>query len=229
MDDFTAHEAHRMAGVDSETEGAQLAQEMISRRVTPETSRGYRKKLLTFGKWLEGKGNLVDSDGYPTLPVQIGLTIQFFGSLLKPRLEEDAIFGTPRQALKDKGGHYSASHVGGYKSALVWLYTEKKMAMDPLLSKEINLLLSGYRKATAEWKQKGEMPAFEGKRPLCAAGYEMSCNRFVGLAPCATSTGNHRGDGRATTWEQGLFCWLFLILQWNLIARYEYYKNGRCV
>jgi hypothetical protein len=196
-----------------------LANDIIAKRVRPKTVRAYSTNMKIFGKWLSANGGRVGPDGFPELPLDMGLTITFFGALVQPRLDTHPVFGKPRKKVIENGGHISAATVSGYKSALVWLHVENKATMEPSLDKELNLFVTGYRKEVAEMKQAGVMSAFEGKQALSYTGYRMLAKKFLTLTPQSTSSGNHRGDSQAITWSMGIFAWAFLLFQWNLMAR----------
>jgi hypothetical protein len=209
-----------MSDVDAPTSDLVLANDIIAKRVRPKTIKAYASNMKIFGKWLSSSGGRVRADGMPELPLDKALTITFFGALVQPRLQTHPIFGLPRKKVLENGGHISAATVSGYKSALVWLHVESKMTIEDSLDTELNLFVTGYRKEVAEMKQSGVMSAFEGKQALSFSGYRMLAREFLTLTPQGTSSGNHRGDGQAVTWSMGTFAWSFLLLQWNLLARY---------
>ncbi len=194
-----------------------VAESMISNRIRERTAKGYRNKLAMLGRWLAANGQAVDDTSIPVLPLHPELTISFFGELVKPRVAVHPVFGKPKPKLLKNGGHVSASTAGGFKSAIIWLYTERKQVIDTSLNKQMNLFISGYKKTVGDLKQDGTMSCFEGKRPLSFEGYKLLCSQFFRLAPGTSSEGNHRGDG--ATFAMGMFAWAFLVLQWNLIAR----------
>lgn len=103
--------------------------------------------------------------------------------------------------FKDKPA--SPSTVRHYKSALLWYHGEHKQYLDPHIDREIELLLKGYQRRVADLKAAGKMSVFEGKYHLPYDGY---CLVARALFVC-------------TSFNQMLFGWPFLILQWNLIAR----------
>ena len=162
-----------------------LADDIIAKRVRPKTVRAYSTNMKIFGKWLSeaNSGYRVGLDGFPESPLDKGLTITFFGALVKPHLEAHPVFGKPRKKVIDNGGHISAATVSGYKSALVWLHVENKATMEPSLDKELNLFVTEYRKEVAEMRQAGVMSAFEGKQALSFTGYRMLARRFLTVIP----------------------------------------------
>ncbi len=191
---------------------------MKSKRICQTTVDAYKSKLRIMGRYFAANGGLADDDGLPQLPLDQGLTIAFFGALVQPRSVDtiDSVFGPPSKHLIARGGHISSSHAGGYKSALAWLHSEANEEIDPSLNKDLNNFISGYKKAVADYKQTGEMPAFEGKHALSFAGYMMLASRFFHIHPTAIST-----------WDMGIFAWTFLLLQWNLIARFSRYSSHK--
>jgi hypothetical protein len=90
-----------------------------------------------------------------------------------------------------------------YKSALVWLYKEEKLIIADDINQELETLLNGYQRRVATFRSEGKMPVFEGKYHLTFDGYRllarmlMTCDQF----------------------NQMLFAWPYLVIQWNLIAR----------
>jgi hypothetical protein len=204
-----------------------LANEVIGKRKHPKTVNTYLKSMQTFGRWLTANDHSahVDAVGLPSLPLDHGLTITFFGALVQPRLADHSVFGKPRKKLLENGGHLSHSTISGFKSAVAWLHEEKQAVINAALDKELNHFVLGYRKDVAIKKQNGVMNPFEGKQALAFVGYKMLARRFMQMTPAPTSgtngpRTNHRGDGQAITWNMGTFGWGFLLMQWNLLARF---------
>jgi hypothetical protein len=90
-----------------------------------------------------------------------------------------------------------------FKSALVWHYKEEKKLIDPLMDQEIQKLLDGYKRKVSDLKQQGKMPIFEGKYPLTYQGYGVLARLLL----------------TSEDFNQMLFGWPYLLLQWNLIGR----------
>jgi hypothetical protein len=95
------------------------------------------------------------------------------------------------------------SSVRSYKSALVWYYKEHKLIIQPDVDQELETLLTGYKRRVSDFKLDGKMPVFEGKYHLTFDGYRVLAARLMQSEP----------------FNQMLFGWPYLILQWNLIAR----------
>jgi hypothetical protein len=105
--------------------------------------------------------------------------------------------------VKHKEDPLSISSVKQYKSALKWQYKEHRLILDPEVDQELDTLLRGYQRRVSELKLDGKMPVFEGKYHLPFAGYRTLAALLF----------------RSQPFNQMLFAWPFLILQWNLIAR----------
>lgn len=62
----------------------------------------------------------------------------------------------------------------------------------------------GYSRKVADLKQNGEMPLEEGKSPLSFDGYQYIARKAMGAKKI---------------FSQSTFCWVFIVLCWNLMAR----------
>ena len=69
----------------------------------------------------------------------------------------------------------------------------------------------GYRNKVASLKLDGTMSTREGKQQLSFTAYQSLAKIFLKLRPTTTHTGNHRGEGTATTFQMGIFAWVFLL------------------
>jgi hypothetical protein len=105
--------------------------------------------------------------------------------------------------VKHKEDPLSISSVKQYKSALKWHYKERRLIIDPEMNQELDTLLRGYQRRVSELKLDGKMPVFEGKYHLPFEGYRTLAALLF----------------RSEPFNQMLFAWPFLVLQWNLIAR----------
>jgi hypothetical protein len=105
--------------------------------------------------------------------------------------------------VKHKNKPIAMSTVRQYKSALKWSYKQERQMMAPELNQELDTLMKGYQRRIAEYKQEGKVAVFEGKYHLTFEGYHTLA------AALFTSE----------QFNQMLFGWPFLVLQWNLIAR----------
>jgi hypothetical protein len=104
---------------------------------------------------------------------------------------------------KHKDEPLAISSVKGYKSALKWWYKEHRLIIDAAVDQELDTLLKGYQRRVSELKLEGKMPVFQGKYHLSFEGYRTVATLLF----------------KSADFNQMLFAWPFLILQWNLIAR----------
>jgi hypothetical protein len=104
---------------------------------------------------------------------------------------------------KHKDKPAAISTVTLYKSALKWYYKEHKLIMTPEVNQELDTLLKGYQRRVSDLKLEGRMQVFEGKYHLPFQGYAVLAKFLF----------------RSTRFDEVLFAWPFLVLQWNLIAR----------
>jgi hypothetical protein len=130
---------------------ADAADALVDARVVKDTKRQYENRL-----------KLIDAfyrkvHGCPlTVPVELTAIRKFFGWFTDEKhKEKPAAFSTVRQ----------------YKSALLWLYKEKEVVLQPEVDQGIETLLSGYKRKVSDFKLAGKMPVFEGKYHLTYEGY----------------------------------------------------------
>jgi hypothetical protein len=171
-----------MAALLSSASSAAVA--LIDARVVKDTKRQYQNKLKHIDQFVSstyGRGL--------TVPIDLDVILNFFGWLIEVKhKEKPAAFSTVRQ----------------YKSALVWLYKEKKVVFQPEVDQGVETLLKGYKRKVSSLKLAGKMPIFEGKHHLTYEGYRNLALALLTAQPFTSST---------------LFGWPYLVLQWNLIAR----------
>ena len=104
---------------------------------------------------------------------------------------------------KHKDTPLAISSVKMYKSALKWYYKERNVMMTPEINQELETLMKGYQRRVSQFKLDGKMAVFEGKYHLPFAGYRMLATVIL----------------QSLSFNEMLFAWPFLLLQWNLIAR----------
>jgi hypothetical protein len=76
---------------------------------------------------------------------------------------------------------YSASHIKGFRSAIVNFYDT--LRFDDETDKQLNDILMGYEKLINELKQKGLMKPGEGKRDMKPRGYQLLAEKFMKKFP----------------------------------------------
>ena len=103
----------------------------------------------------------------------------------------------------------SSSCMQGYKSALIWLYKEKRIPFSSDINNWCETFILGYKRNIADKKSRGIMSITEGKSPLSFQGYSKICEYF---ASCAAS-------GKNFTWNLIMFAWVFMVFSWNLVGR----------
>ena len=103
----------------------------------------------------------------------------------------------------------SVSTMQGYKSALKWLYWEKKVLFPADMDAWLDAFIQAYKKIVAEKKLKGVMPVTEGKKPVSFSGFCFLCKVLMCLIP----------KGNFYPWKVSVFGWSFETLSWNIIGR----------
>ena len=103
----------------------------------------------------------------------------------------------------------SVSCMQGYKSALKWLYTLRKVVFPDCLDQWLDNFVKGYKKIVAEKKLNGIMELNEGRYSLSFAGYCFLSEVFMKLHPM----------GNKYPYKESIFGWCFEVLCWNIIGR----------
>ena len=65
----------------------------------------------------------------------------------------------------------AASSMQGYKSALAWLYEEKRIQVDKEINSWLDIFIQGYKRTISDKKEKGVMDINEGREPFSFPGY----------------------------------------------------------
>lgn len=159
------------------------ADAIIDERICSSTKRLYISKITTIKRFYAQHLSLEF-----TVPVTLGQIRAFFGWLLD---------------VEHKDKPLAPSTSRHYKSALVWLYKEKKLIIADDINQELETLLNGYQRRVATFRSEGKMPVFEGKYHLTFDGYRLLARMLM----------------KCDQFNQMLFAWPYLIIQWNLIAR----------
>ena len=103
----------------------------------------------------------------------------------------------------------SVSCMQGYKSALKWLYKNRKYVFTADMNQWLDQFIQGYKKIVAEKKLNGVMDVKEGKYALSFAGHCFLCYVFLSLRPC----------GKKYPFKESIFGWCFQTFCWNIIGR----------
>jgi hypothetical protein len=116
-------------------------------------------------QWLmDNDPDSLNEKGEITVPLAKQSMLQFFGWKCRKAME------ILEAGVNNDGDPESVSSVRGYRSALVSLYTAKKLAIQPELDKELSIFLDGYEKTYAELRKRGLVKISEGKKALKSAG-----------------------------------------------------------
>lgn len=104
----------------------------------------------------------------------------------------------------DDGRNKSYSDLAGYQSAISKLYQDRGMLQPTENVLSTKKFLAGYRRTVADARMSGEMPLTEGKQPFT---FEV----YMSLCEMAAKDTVH--------FSVSMYCHLYLILCWNLMAR----------
>lgn len=203
-----------------------LAEHMRQNRIVPNTIRNYQGKINNMKLLLikNNRQDALDNNNEIRLPVSSELLKEIFGWLSvdqdipkqrrvhaendieeieeENEIEEVDIFAESKITM-------STATMQGYKSALLWYYTERGVTMNAADNKWINDCVKGYKKSIAKKKAEGVMSVTEGKSRLTFAGYCAICKEMMHLRP----------EGTKNRFAQSTFAWSFMTLSWNLMAR----------
>lgn len=184
--------------VEERNEECLLALEIMDGRKCNNTKKQYQRKVEHFTKWVSFKHpTCMNEDGSINLiTVNKAIMNEFFGHICKK---------------KDKHGVYldpvvfhAFQHVSGYKSAIRDYYSNREVNLTEDIVKMFKQFFEGYVRQIAQLKQDGVMALIEGKQPMSFKGYKFLATKA--LEQCKD-------------FNLAIFCHLYLLLCWNLIAR----------
>ena len=187
-------------------EGRAAAALIQSGRVVKDTRRQYNARLKKMKEHFQHVfPEALDEDGEIRVPMQTDHCLDFFGIIHQTNnnrnaAQEEEHFGDDRdeeQAVK------AVSTLGGYRSAVVFLYKERNIKMQEDLNVGLSNFMQGYKRKVGELKQNGLMSITEGRQPLAFSGYRLLALKFLQLQKNT----------------QALFAWPYFLLCWNLMAR----------
>lgn len=180
-------------------------------RLTQSTRKQYASRIEAFKKWLmanhpgciserylsEDGDGLEEVEEDIVLPLPDLILDQYMAHCLLKVDKSSGLYFDPPQ-------YYSFSHVNGHRSAIQYLYSERKVEPSIDAKRIFKETLDGFKRKVADLKMRGEMPQMEGKQPMSQRGYHY-------LATIAMK--------QEEDYPLYIFCHTFLILCWNLIAR----------
>ncbi|KAF0730381.1 hypothetical protein Ae201684P_013259 [Aphanomyces euteiches] len=195
--------AQREATEDHEGDTA-IAESFQAKRTNSSTKRAYASKIRVMTAWLcKSYPDVVSHDESIQLPLPKDAILGFFGHLCKQAHQCD------KDGESTSHQPMSVSCVKGYRSALVDLYRNRKLEIDPNVDGELRRVLDGYDKTINSLKQRGIMDINEGKRHLKSKGYNLLATKLM------TATLDSSGQ----TWSNVVFAWSFFVIVWNLMSR----------
>ena len=173
-----------------------FATRMMNGTKAESTKKCYLRRIERLSKWLIQTHPELVIEGEMVLPLPYEVLKEFLAhSSLKTN--RDGSYIVPRQ-------HNTVQYVGGYISAIKYLYEGKRIPVDSETSKIFKDFIGGYKREVAVLKENGEMKIVEGKQPMTVNGYEF-------LAKSALKS--------TTDFSLSLTVHTFLLFCWNLMAR----------
>ena len=79
----------------------------------------------------------------PKVPMDLNMTLSFFGELSDRSPDDHPIFGKIHKKTRANNGHPSASAVADFKSAVVWWHQECGTIVDLELNRQLDMLIKG--------------------------------------------------------------------------------------
>lgn len=187
----------------------EVANGVRAEKTSVNTKSNYAGKMVTMATWLEEHyPGCVNENMDVIPPVPKSAVLGFFGHLCGPAHERKKL-NDATQIQEGEADPYSASHVRGFRSALVDVYERHHMRLEESLDIELKTLLDGYDKMLNNLRQRGLMKIGEGKKKLLLTGYHLLAKKFMTLEP-RKSGGN---------WQASSFMWSYFVLMWNMMSR----------
>jgi len=170
---------------------------MAKSRITPNTTKGYQSQIKNFEKWVvQNYGQEMEFKA----PIPASIVEAYFGD------------------LTSRSKPLSKSIVQTAKSALRWWYEENGTEIEHSLNRRLNSIISGYKRAISELKRQGRMKLKEGKSPLSFKNYKLLVQKIIKFSPITNSNFEQKSKYEHN-YNQNIFAWAYLVLQWNLMAR----------
>ena len=184
-------------------EGRAAAEQIQNGRVLKGTRHLYNLRLKKMVEYFRANiPEALDEDGKIRVPIQTEHCLEFFGSIYQIPNQRDGIEGE-EQGEHEEQAIRAVSTLGGYRSAVVFLYKEHSMKIQTTLDVGLSNFMQGYKRKVGELKQGGYMNITEGRQPLAFSGYRLLASKFLKMQ--ANS--------------QAMFSWAYFLLCWNLMAR----------
>jgi hypothetical protein len=194
------NKSNRDVSVSVIQESTAEANKMVDQRISETTKSRYKGRIKTMKEWVIEMYNIHKWK----VPLEADIVKAYFGSLIN------------QPASRKK--QVSVSVIQGTKSALRWRYQEHGVTIEAELDRYINHFISGYKRKIADLKQSGKMKLKEGKSPLSFSNYKMLAQKIIKFAPPNNATVETK-TAYEYNYNQNIFAWAYLVLQWNLMAR----------
>jgi hypothetical protein len=202
-------------------QSGEIAATLQSMRTCETSKSTYASKITQAVEWFgANRPHCLGDDGKLVLPIPCKELLEFFGHLASAAYARLPL-KAPSQITEEMPEPLSTSTVGGYRSAIVDLYTNANMVMDPETKLALTRALDGYDKSITELKRKGLMKMNEGKRPISGSGYNMLGEKFMKINVVRTEP--NVVAGRGTT---SIFSWAFFVIMLNLMSRADSVDNS---
>lgn len=158
-----------------------------SLKITTSSRSIYRSRVNKFSRFV--------CENYPAF--YSNTSADLAQNIILP-LNEDIILSFFASLYNEEEGKYTAATtIGGYRSAINYLYRERGLDVEKKLKDSMDDFCRGYKRRIAQAKESGEVAMTEGKEALSVQGYRILCNKSLAV----------------------IHYHLFTVLQWNLMAR----------
>jgi hypothetical protein len=195
----------------SEQSHSEIADIYDEKRTKVGTKKNYRSRINVLKEYFqEFSPDALDDDGEVRVPLADSDLCNFFAHLFIPAHERGKL-QSPEDILPGEEDPLCATTVKGYRSAIVDLYTQANLVIDPVVNGRINKMITGYEKDLNDLKKRSLMKPEEGRQPLPFSGYQLMLWKFLNWFPTASTV--------AGRYISGMFMWSFTTLLWNLMSR----------
>lgn len=191
---------------ESYSEARQATQDIVGRRITPQTRAGYTRTMKFIARFFEQRQILsaLKSDGTLKVPVKQNNLELFLSEMSKPF--EDSTVRT-------------LSTITGYISSIKFFCAEEDVELSKESYNWISKFIDGYKRVIAGLKDKGVMKNYEGKVPISLNNYAKLCSKAL-----------FASQDRS---RSSFFVHSFMVLCWNHISCRStdpsHKLEGRCV
>jgi hypothetical protein len=184
-----------------------IKEKFKGKKTKDRTKSNYKGKLGQIELYFQKIHPEALVEGKLEAPIPAEPLLDFFSYIFIGAHERGKLNG-PNDIPDKEPDPFSSSQIKGYRSAVVYLYTQKLMKIDPELDGELTAMIEGYDKVINELKRRGLMKPGEGKSALKFQGYEFLSAALAKLKPANNGS-----------WSLCVFMWSYFTLLWNLMSR----------